>query len=125
MSRRLAGKFVTKAVGGGVVDRRRRPEHNAGHGGGGAAAQSAVPAEAAMTAPEDIRDLLMLHLVPGLGPRLTAALLERFGSAAAVLRAPPAALQAVAYVGPRLAGAIHETARGADVDAEWQRLERH
>ena len=29
----------------------------------------------------DVRELLALHLVPGLGPRLTTALLERFGSA--------------------------------------------
>ena len=42
------------------------------------------------------RDLLALHLVPGLGPRLTSALLERFGSPAGALRATAAQLQEVA-----------------------------
>ncbi len=38
------------------------------------------------------RNLLALHLVPGLGPRLTAALLERFSTAAGVLQAPASQL---------------------------------
>ena len=42
-----------------------------------------------MSAPlaPEVRDLLALQLVPGVGPRLTAALLERFGDAGRVLRA--------------------------------------
>ena len=52
----------------------------------------------------DLRDLLTLHLVPGLGPRLTAALLERFGSARAILSASAGDLQAVPHIGPKLAG---------------------
>ena len=43
----------------------------------------------------ELRDLLALRLVPGLGPRLTAALLRHFGSAAAVRRAAAAQLRQV------------------------------
>ena len=35
----------------------------------------------------ELRDLLALSLVPGLGPRLTAALIRHLGSAGAVCRA--------------------------------------
>ena len=44
------------------------------------------------TSPE-LQALLALQLVPGIGPRLTAALLERFGSAQAVLNARPQELR--------------------------------
>ena len=40
----------------------------------------------------DERDLIALRLVNGIGPRLTAALIDRFGSASAVLRASAAEL---------------------------------
>ena len=49
------------------------------------------------------RDLLALNLVPGLGPRLTAALLEQFGSATAVLQATASQLMEVPHVGPKIA----------------------
>lgn len=77
-----------------------------------------------MISPE-LRDLLTLHLVPGLGPRLTAALLERFGTAAAVLRATPAELREVPHVGPKVAAAVHRALQEVDVDAEWAQLTRH
>jgi DNA processing protein len=70
----------------------------------------------------DVRDLLALHLVPGLGPRLTTALLERFGSAGAVLRAAPDQLREVPHIGPRLTAALRA---GVDVDAELEQMERH
>jgi DNA processing protein len=72
--------------------------------------------------PAEVRDLLTLHLVPGVGPRLTAALLERFGSVAAVLQAPAAALQEVPYVGPRLADALAAARQQTDVDREIARM---
>jgi DNA processing protein len=74
---------------------------------------------------DEVRDLLTLSLVPGIGPRLTAALLERFGSAAAVLRASVAELAAVPYVTPRLAESIHRAATGSETAAELDRMERH
>jgi DNA processing protein len=55
------------------------------------------------------RDLLALHLVPGIGPRLCEALLARFGSARAVLKAPTAALCEVPHVGPKVAGQIQQS----------------
>lgn len=71
------------------------------------------------------RALLTLHLVPGLGPRLTAALLERFGSAAAVLHARPHEFARVPHIGEQLAGRFHEAMRRADVDAELARMAKH
>src|SRR3989442_937158 len=72
----------------------------------------------------DLRDLLALHLLPGLGPRLTAALLRRFGSAGAVLRAgagrplaaPAAGLSRVSP--PEHAGLADEVAASGAVVSE-------
>lgn len=74
---------------------------------------------------QDMRDMLALHLVPGLGPRLTAALLERFGSAAAALRASAAALEQVPHIGSNLANKIRQAIERLDVTAEIQRLAEH
>jgi DNA processing protein len=74
---------------------------------------------------DEIRDLLTLQLVPGVGPRLTAALLERFGSAGAALRAGAAELAKVPHVGPRLADTIAGALAREDASAELQRMERH
>src|SRR5262249_61486641 len=49
------------------------------------------------TVSAELRDLLTLRLVPGLGPRLTAALLRQFGNATAVLHARPSHLQHVPH----------------------------
>src|SRR5262249_50129533 len=68
---------------------------------------------------------LHLHLVPGLGPRLTAALLERFGSAQAILRANFNQLQEVMFVGPKLAQGIRQSLDREDVEAEMERLAKH
>lgn len=75
-------------------------------------------------APE-VRDLLTLRLVPGLGPRLTAAILERFGSAAAALRATPEQLREVPHIGAKLADQIHRALPELDVDAELGLMEQH
>jgi DNA processing protein len=74
---------------------------------------------------EQIRDLLTLRLVNGLGPRITAALLERFGSPGDVLRASPAELAEVAYVGPKLAQEIARATQTADLSAECELMTRH
>lgn len=73
----------------------------------------------------DLRDLLTLHLVPGLGPRLTAALLERFGSAAGVRQASPEQLAEVPRIGDRLARAMHAAMQTVDVEAEIARIAQH
>src|SRR5207245_641930 len=49
----------------------------------------------------ELRDLLTVRLVPGLGPRLTAALLDRFGTAGGVLRASPAQLREIPHIGEK------------------------
>ncbi len=59
---------------------------------------------------------LRLALVPGVGPVTRQALLERFGSAAAVLAAAPSQLRDVAGVGTTLARKI--VAANEEVDAE-------
>jgi DNA processing protein len=76
------------------------------------------------TAP-DLRDLLTLHLLPGLGPRLTAALLQRFGSAGAVLRSGAAQLREVPHIGPKLSEDLSRAMASVDVDAELALIERH
>src|SRR5208337_1210371 len=80
-----------------------------------------------MTVPisPEMRDLLALHLIPGLGPRLTAALLERFGSAVAILRATSAQLQSVPHIGAKLAQDFSEAMRTVNIEAEVALLERH
>jgi len=80
-----------------------------------------------MTTPlsPEVRDLLTLSLVPGIGPRLTAALLERFGSAAAALHASAAQLCEVPYISPRLAELLTQALTRSDATAELERLDRH
>jgi DNA processing protein len=73
----------------------------------------------------ELRALLTLHLVSGLGHRRTAALLERFGSATAILQAGAAQLGDVPSIGPKLAADIHEAKQRADVDAELEQMARH
>ncbi len=70
-------------------------------------------------------DLLKLHLVPGLGPRLTKALLERFGSARAALAAGVDELQRIPHIGEKLATALHRSMREINVDAELGLMKRH
>lgn len=72
-----------------------------------------------------LRDHLKLALVPGLGPKLTAALLDRFGSPAAVLRATASQLLGVPLVGEKLAASFAESFRTLDVAAEEALLATH
>lgn len=76
-------------------------------------------------APSALRDHLALALVPGLGPKLTAAVLRHFGSPAAVLRATAAQLRAVPQIGDTLAASFAEAFRTRDVDAELRLIEAH
>lgn len=75
--------------------------------------------------PAALRDHLALALVPGLGPKLTQALLDHFGSPAVALAATAAQLEAVPQVGPTLARKFAAGFRAADVEAEWALLEKH
>jgi DNA processing protein len=75
-------------------------------------------------APE-IRDLLALNLVPGLGPRLTAALLRHFGSAAAIRGATADDLRQAPRIGEKLSTDFAVRLSVADVDAECARIAEH
>ncbi|MBY0457118.1 MAG: DNA-processing protein DprA, partial [Gemmataceae bacterium] len=68
---------------------------------------------------------LALALVPGLGPRLTAALLERFGSPGAALRATAAELLHIPHIGEKSAAAIAAALRSVNLQSELDLLERH
>jgi DNA processing protein len=73
----------------------------------------------------DLLDLLALTLVPGLGPRLTQALLDHFGSAAAARRATAAQLQQVPHIGLKLGPEFAEALRTVDPQAEYDRAIQH
>ncbi|WP_422930699.1 DNA-processing protein DprA [Singulisphaera sp. PoT] len=63
----------------------------------------------------EIRDLLCLSLVQGVGPHTSRALLERFETAGRVLNATISELREVQGVGPKLAEKINRARR--DIDA--------
>ncbi len=72
-----------------------------------------------------INDHLALALVPGLGPKLTAALLERFGSPEAALRATASELQQIPQIGEKTATALAAALRTVDITPELALLEKH
>lgn len=76
-------------------------------------------------APDAVRDHLALALVPGLGPKLTAALLERFGSPAAARLATAAQLAEIPHIGEKTAGALAAALRTVDVGPELALAEKH
>ena len=69
----------------------------------------------------DLLDLLALTLVPGLGPRLTQALLDHFGSATAIRSASRDQLRDVPRVGAKLAESFATALAAADPQAEYDR----
>ena len=73
----------------------------------------------------ELQALLTLHLVPGLGPRLTAALLKRFGSAQAAVQAGRNELRQVPHIGEKLAHDLHQAVRDANVSAELDLIARY
>ena len=75
--------------------------------------------------PPDWKPHLELALVPGLGPKLTAALLQHFGSASAALRATAAQLEAVPKIGALLAAQFAASFRTVDASVEIASLEKY
>jgi DNA processing protein len=73
----------------------------------------------------DLRALLALGLVPGIGNRLTTALLERFGSAEAILQSTAEQLAQVPHIGGKIARDLAEAFRALDVDAELELMAKH
>jgi DNA processing protein len=79
----------------------------------------AAPPEPAVG--DEERAMLTLAMLPGIGPRTVIALLDRFGTPDAVLRADEAQLHSVAGVGPQLLHKIRTAGHYVDVDsiASW------
>jgi DNA processing protein len=75
--------------------------------------------------PDAVRDHLALALVPGLGPKLTAALLAAFGSAAAARQATAAQLRGIPHIGDKTAGELAAALRSLDVDGELALADKH
>ncbi len=73
----------------------------------------------------EVTDHLALALVPGLGPKLTAALLTRFGSAANALRASTAELRDIPHIGDALASALATAFRTVNTAPELELLQKH
>jgi DNA processing protein len=73
----------------------------------------------------ETRDLLALHLVPGIGPRRTQALLERFGTAARALQATYPELRELPGFGETVARAIADGLSTVTIEEELELLDRH
>ena len=70
---------------------------------------------------EDRLGTLRLHLTPGIGPRLLAALVEHFGSARAAAEAPASRLVEVQGIGRETAAKIRAAIAEVDAQAELDR----
>ena len=74
-----------------------------------------------MSEPRDereLRDLVALTLIPGIGPLTLGALLERFKTPGRILSASIESLRGVEGVGPKLAAKIAEARRGDEAEVE-------
>lgn len=72
----------------------------------------------------ELRAMLALHLVPGIGPKLLAALIERFGTATEVMNASAAELTDIPHLGKALAERLRQSLTNRDVDEEITLLEK-
>jgi DNA processing protein len=76
-----------------------------------------APGIARETLSSDVLDQLRLSSITGVGPRIMATLLERFGSASEVFRGDTDAIVSVPGIGPKLYNEIKLESRGYDLDA--------
>ncbi len=76
-------------------------------------------------ATEELVDTLRLCLIPGVGPTIRKRLLERFGTARAVLAAAPSDLRGVQGVGEKLTHTIVGADHQIDVEAEIALCRQH
>jgi DNA processing protein len=77
------------------------------------------------TSDPDLRDLVCLTMVPGVGPHTSRALLERFGRAGRVLDASVSALREVQGVGPKLAERIARARKEHEPLGELELCRQH
>jgi len=75
--------------------------------------------------PDELVDTLRLSLIPGVGPRIRRALLQRLGSSRAVLQAAPSELHEVPGVGPKLTRKITAAMEEIDVEREIALCREH
>ncbi|HQR41214.1 MAG TPA: DNA-processing protein DprA [Gemmatales bacterium] len=68
---------------------------------------------------------LKLHLLPGLGPKTLAALLERFETAERILRTPASELMTIPNIGQKTAEQLTDAIPKLNVDAELALVEKH
>jgi DNA processing protein len=68
---------------------------------------------------------LKLHLLPGLGPKTLAALLERFETAERILRTPASELMTVPNIGQKTAEQLTEALPKLNVETELALVEKH
>jgi DNA processing protein len=68
---------------------------------------------------------LKLHLLPGLGPKTLAALLERFETAERIIRTPASELMTVPNIGQKTADQLTEALTKLNIDAELALVEKH
>jgi len=76
-------------------------------------------------ADSDRRDLLLLALISGIGPRIRRSLLDRFESASGIFRAAPSELRSVDGIGPKLCRSIVSARDEIDVDEEIATCQKH
>jgi DNA processing protein len=72
----------------------------------------------------DERELLALSLVPGIGPRLSRSLLERFGDAGKVFLASATELETVPHIGAATAQQLFQAFQVNRVDQEIAEMDR-
>src|SRR6185312_7226531 len=75
--------------------------------------------------PDSVEDHLALALIPGLGPKLTAALVAAFGSCSAARRATASQLRGIPHIGEKLAESFASALRSVDVKPELELLAKH
>ncbi len=85
------------------------------------AAQSDSLTDNGTTDESGLLDMLRLNLVPGVGPRMRQALLDRFGDAGEVLKAKSHDLRHVPGIGPKLAMSIMDHRDPAPAERELVR----
>jgi DNA processing protein len=78
-----------------------------------------------VTSEAELRDLVCLTLVPGVGPLIGRALMTRFGTTSKVLRASISELKGVPGVGAKLAERIAGARREFDPTAELELCKQH
>ena len=83
-----------------------------------------APAPSPSAPADDLRSLIALTLVPGVGPTRVRALLAAFGSATTVLQMPARRLMAVEGVGPQTAKALAAFQDWDEVDRQLDAADR-